>query len=173
HQDLRRIVKRAGLNPKEILSRVRLGEDFTELLGEEMSDVSYGMLLIGASDSGTLRRKLFGTLPERLLSRENGLTVGVIRAERSKGHRFQEFLERIVHLSIPQLNRTERLALFDEVESKSRWNFDFAALMMLATGIAGMGLLVANSGAVVIGAMLVAPLMMPLIGTGLSLVQGN
>ena len=172
HQDLRRIVKRAGLNPKEILSRVRLGEDFTELLGEEMGDESYGMLLIGASDSGTLRRKLFGTLPERLLSRENGLTVGVIRAERSKGHRFQEFVGRMVHLSIPQLNRTERLALFDEVESKSRWNFDFAALMMLATGIAGMGLL-ANSGAVVIGAMLVAPLMMPLIGTGLSLVQGN
>lgn len=172
HKHLNRIVKRAGLDRRDVLTRVCLGENFTELLGEEMSDESYGMLLIGASGSGTLRRKLFGTLPERLLSRERGLTVGVIRAERSKGHRFREFVGRMIHLTIPQLNRNERLALFDEVETKSRWNFDFAALMMLATGIAGMGLL-ANSGAVVIGAMLVAPLMMPLIGTGLSLVQGN
>ena len=44
--------------------------------------------------------------------------------------------------------------------------------MSLSTAIAGMGLLT-NSGAVVIGAMLVAPLMMPLIGSGLALVQGN
>ena len=172
HKHLNRIVKRAGLDRRNVLTRVCLGENFTELLGEEMSDESYGMLLIGASGSGTLRRKLFGTLPERLLSRERGLTVGVIRAERSKGHRFRDFVGRMIHLTIPQLNRNERLALFDEVESKSRWNFDFAALMILATGIAGMGLL-ANSGAAVIGAMLVAPLMMPLIGTGLSLVQGN
>lgn len=46
--------------------------------------------------------------------------------------------------------------------------------MMLSCSviIAGLGLL-QNSPAVIIGAMLVAPLMTPLIGTGLSLVQGN
>jgi len=172
YQHLGKVIKRAGLSGDDVLTRVKLGENFGELLSVEMADASYGMLIVGASDSGTLRRKLFGTLPERLLNREQGLTVGVIRAERSKGHRFRDMVGRLVHINIPQLNRNERLALFDEVESKSRWNFDFAALMMLATAIAGMGLLV-NSGAVVIGAMLVAPLMMPLIGTGLSLVQGN
>lgn len=172
HKHLERVIKRAGLSPENVLTRVSLGENFGSALSEEMSSEPYGMLLIGASDRGTLRRKLFGTLPERLLSGEQSLTVGVIRAERSKGHRFRELVGRLIHVNIPQLNRIERLALFDEVESKSRWNFDFAALMVLATAIAGMGLLV-NSGAVVIGAMLVAPLMMPLIGTGLSLVQGN
>ena len=153
-------------------TKVRLGSEFSESWHQELESSDYGMRLVGASDSGTLRRKLFGTLPERLFQREKGMTVGVIRAERSKGHRIREAFGRLVHLTIPQLNRDERLSLFEEVESKSRWNFDFAALMMLATAIAGMGLLV-NSGAVVIGAMLVAPLMMPLIGTGLSLVQGN
>lgn len=172
HHHLEKVIKKAGLNTEDVLTRVKLSEHFAEALSEEMTDESYGMLIVGASDSGTLRRKLFGTLPERLLNREEGLTVGVIRAERSKGHRFREMVGRLIHINIPQLNRNERLALFEEVESKSRWNFDFAALMMLATAIAGMGLLV-NSGAVVIGAMLVAPLMMPLIGTGLSLVQGN
>ena len=124
------------------------------------------MLLIGASRSDTLRRKLFGTIPERLLNCDKGLTVEVIRAERSKGRRLRDVFWRMIHLTIPQLNRNERLVLFDDGESNSQWNFDFAALMMLATEIAGMRLL-ANSGAVVIGTMLVAPLIMPLIGTGL------
>jgi len=42
----------------------------------------------------------------------------------------------------------------------------------MSTLIAGMGL-IQNSAAVVIGAMLVAPLMTPLVGIGLSLAQGN
>ncbi|NNJ86391.1 MAG: DUF389 domain-containing protein [Akkermansiaceae bacterium] len=44
--------------------------------------------------------------------------------------------------------------------------------MILSTAIAGLGLL-ADSAAVVIGAMLVAPLMTPLLGGGLAVVQGN
>jgi uncharacterized hydrophobic protein (TIGR00271 family) len=49
---------------------------------------------------------------------------------------------------------------------------DFIALISLSTAIASLGLM-QNSGAVVIGAMLVAPLMTPMLGTGLGLVQGN
>jgi uncharacterized hydrophobic protein (TIGR00271 family) len=44
--------------------------------------------------------------------------------------------------------------------------------MALSTTIAAVGL-IQNSAAVVIGAMLVAPLMTPLLGLGLALVQGN
>jgi uncharacterized hydrophobic protein (TIGR00271 family) len=44
--------------------------------------------------------------------------------------------------------------------------------MFLATAIAALGLL-QDSTAVVVGAMLVAPLMTPIVGAGLSLVQGN
>ena len=44
--------------------------------------------------------------------------------------------------------------------------------MLLSTAIAAFGVL-ADSTAVVIGAMLVAPLMIPLLGGGLALVQGN
>ena len=46
------------------------------------------------------------------------------------------------------------------------------ALISLSTGIASFGLL-QNSPAVVIGAMLVAPLMTPMVGAGLALVQDN
>ena len=119
-----------------------------------------------------MRGKLFGTVPERLLKREEGMAVGVISAESKVRDRTRQAIGRLIQVSVPQLNRNERLALFEEVEYKSRWNFDFASLMVLATAIASMGLLL-DSGAVVIGAMLVAPLMMPLLGTGLSLAQGN
>jgi len=169
---LEKIVRKAGLDFEEVGHEVVLGDHFPTALKQELGTEKYGMLLIGASDSGTLRRKLFGTLPERLLSKTGGMTVGVIRAEKSTGHRMRDAVGRMIQVNVPQLRRDERLALFDDVESKSRWSFDFAALMALATLIAGMGLLV-NSGAVVIGAMLVAPLMMPLIGSGLALVQGN
>ncbi|YCM44935.1 DUF389 domain-containing protein [Verrucomicrobiaceae bacterium 227] len=169
---LERMLGKAGVPADDVLTKVVLGDDFNQALSQEVASEDYGLLVIGASSSGTLRRKLFGSIPDRILKDGDGLTVGVIRAEHSKGHRFRDLMGRLVHVNIPQLNRNERLTLFEEVESKSRWNFDFAALMSLATAIAAMGLLV-NSGAVVIGAMLVAPLMMPLIGTGLSLVQGN
>jgi uncharacterized hydrophobic protein (TIGR00271 family) len=51
-------------------------------------------------------------------------------------------------------------------------NTDFVVMIGLSTAIASLGL-IQDSVAVVIGAMVVAPLMTPLIGAGMSLVQGN
>jgi uncharacterized hydrophobic protein (TIGR00271 family) len=73
---------------------------------------------------------------------------------------------------VPQLEREHRIDLVERVESDAAWDFDFFALMLLSTTIAALGL-IQNSLAVVIGAMLVAPLMMPLLGLGLAVVQGN
>ena len=169
---LAKIVKKAGLDPELIHTKVVLGDDLTKALCDEVASEDYAMLLIGAQDSGTLKRKLFGMLPGKAMKGMDGLTMGVIRAERPVGHRMRQAVSKVIHAKVPQLDRDERLALFEEVESKSRWNFDFASLMVLATAIAAMGLLL-DSAAVVIGAMLVAPLMMPLLGTGLALSQGN
>lgn len=54
----------------------------------------------------------------------------------------------------------------------AEWNLDFITLVCLSTLIASLGL-VQNSTAVIIGAMLVAPLMMPLVCIGFALVEGN
>lgn len=169
---LGRFVKRAGVGANEVEEKVVLGNDVFAAIKGELEGEEYGLLLIGASGAGSLRRKLFGTVPGRLMKGHAGMSVGVIRGERAIGHRLREGFERLMHLNIPQLNRDERVALFGDIEDKARWSFDFAALMMMATAIASLGLL-ADSGAVVIGAMLVAPLMTPLLGGGLSLVQGN
>jgi uncharacterized hydrophobic protein (TIGR00271 family) len=73
---------------------------------------------------------------------------------------------------LPTLEATDRIELFDRLQVGARWNIDFMMMMCLSTAIASLGL-IQNSTAVVIGAMVVAPLMTPLIGAGLALVQGN
>lgn len=169
---LRKILYRAGLDPDSVKHKIVVSDDVSSAIGEAARDGDYGLILIGASGAGTIKRKLFGTIPEKILRSHCSMDIGVIRGARPVGHRVREVLERWLQLSIPQLRRSERVSLFGEIQEKARWSFDFGALMILATAIAGLGLL-SNSGAVVIGAMLVAPLMMPLLGGGLALVQGN
>ena len=72
----------------------------------------------------------------------------------------------------PTLERNERLDLVHQLEESAQANIDFIMMMVLSTSLASLGLL-ADSTAVVIGAMLVAPLMGPLVAAGHSLVQAN
>ena len=172
NEHLRRAIARAGVSSDEINPKVVLSDSISAAIKTEVNSGQYGLLLIGAAGGGTLRRKLFGTVPERLMKGDEGMSVGVIRAARPMGHRLREKMGQLLSLNVPQLERDERILLFAEIEGKARWSFDFAVLMILATAIAGLGLL-ADSAAVVIGAMLVAPLMTPLLGGGLAVVQGN
>ena len=118
-----------------------------------------------------IRCALFGTLPDKMLEDE-GTSVAVVRGAWSLFDRVRTRTERWLDLAIPQLDRSERVALAARIEDGSTWNLDFILLISLSTAIAALGL-VTGSAAVVIGAMLVAPLMMPLLGASLALVQGN
>jgi uncharacterized hydrophobic protein (TIGR00271 family) len=83
-----------------------------------------------------------------------------------------EMITTYVFSWLPTLEATDRIDLFDRLQVGARWNVDFMMMICLSTAIASLGL-IQNSTAVVIGAMVVAPLMTPLIGAGLALVQGN
>lgn len=72
----------------------------------------------------------------------------------------------------PEMEREDRVKLVNRLNAESEWNVSFCVLLSCSVVIAGLGLM-QSSAAVVIGAMLVAPLMTPLIGAGLALVQGN
>jgi uncharacterized hydrophobic protein (TIGR00271 family) len=75
-------------------------------------------------------------------------------------------------LKFPLLEREDRVALAERVDQLTPANVDFVMMMTLAAVLASLGLM-QGSTAVVIGAMLVAPLMGPLLGAGLAVVQGN
>ena len=72
----------------------------------------------------------------------------------------------------PKLNREERKELVGRIAVGADGGVDFVVMMLLASTLASLGLL-QGSTAVVIGAMLVAPLMGPLVAGGLALAQGN
>ena len=80
--------------------------------------------------------------------------------------------DRLRRRYVPQLTREERRSLIEDIEANSAWNFDFVAMLGLSSLIAAMGLEI-DSVIVVIGAMLVAPLMTPILGLAAALLQGN
>ncbi|MCJ7434200.1 MAG: DUF389 domain-containing protein [Anaerolineales bacterium] len=79
--------------------------------------------------------------------------------------------QRIRHF-IHTLPDSERDQVIEEISQTTSSSFDFFLLVILSCSIATMGL-ITNSPAVIIGAMLVAPLMSPIIGLGLASITGN
>jgi uncharacterized hydrophobic protein (TIGR00271 family) len=70
------------------------------------------------------------------------------------------------------MDRAQRQELSERIEGEAEGGRDYFVMMALSATLASLGLL-QDSTAVVIGAMLVAPLMGPLVAAGLALVQGN
>lgn len=68
--------------------------------------------------------------------------------------------------------KEERGKIIKEITASAVPEFDFFLLVVLSCSIATMGL-ITNSPAVIIGAMLVAPLMSPIIGLGLASITGR
>lgn len=66
----------------------------------------------------------------------------------------------------------QRLVVLEQLSRASSPNFDFFILVVLSTMIATLGL-ITDSAAVIIGAMLVAPLMSPILGLSLASVAGE
>ena len=80
-------------------------------------------------------------------------------------------IKRLIN-SVPHLDSNERTALYSGLEEGAICDFHFLLMMSLSTAIAALGLLI-SSPAVIIGAMVVAPLMTPLVAAGCALVRGD
>lgn len=82
---------------------------------------------------------------------------------------------KLIHLLqnlIHPLGQDEKMVVTQDIRQSSTSSFDFFLLVVLSCSIATLGL-VTDSPAVIIGAMLVAPLMSPIIGIGMSSITGD
>jgi uncharacterized hydrophobic protein (TIGR00271 family) len=79
---------------------------------------------------------------------------------------------RTINRLIHPLSADERKQVIAEIAPTASPGFDFFLLVVLSCSIATLGL-VTNSPAVIIGAMLLAPLMSPIIGIGLASITGD
>ena len=172
-RQLQKILKQAGVSEREcIRPRVVLSENIKDGIVRVVEQEKCTLVFIGASEVSGVRKLLFKTIPDHFLEGSDATNIAVIRSAFTLVKRSKLLLEYWLDLTVPQLEREDRIALYENLQKGSNWNFDFLALIGLSTAIAAFGLL-QNSAAVVIGAMLVAPLMMPLLGSGLALIQGN
>lgn len=156
----------------EMTRRVVVDDQIHRGLRRAWEEFDRPLVVLGASRHGILGNQPGRGTAAKLAKGESRPVVVIVRASSPIRNRFNGFIEGSIERLVPQIDRDNRISLVDRVQSSSNWDFDFFALMVLSTVIAAIGLQ-QNSAAVVIGAMLVAPLMTPLLGLGLALVQGN
>ena len=157
---------------ERVRPRVKVSADVREGIVSTLESGDYDLVILGDSSQGRFRRRFFGSVPTSVLEGTDGLAAAVFRRGLPLTTRLEAWVARRFRQAVPQLDRESRLALVEKIQANSLFNFDFVALVCLSTLIAALGLM-QDSAAVVIGAMLVAPLMTPLIGCGMALVHGN
>ena len=131
----------------------------------------YDLVLIGATRESPFDRALFGDVVGSVI-RESRTPVIVVREPNSRlGSLARGLAWRMRHV-VPRLTTQQRAQVYVRVRRSARPSPDFFILIALSAAIAALGLLL-SSPAVVIGAMLVAPLMSPMIGVGMAMVLGD
>jgi uncharacterized hydrophobic protein (TIGR00271 family) len=136
-----------------------------EMAGE--SDV----VIIGASKEGFGDRSSLGGLPVEVGFANPRPTIVARRKETLRYHQLILLWE-LVTDPLPKLTPRRRSEVSTSMKAAAVPNIDFYVLIILASSIAALGLL-QNSAAVIIGAMLVAPLMSPILATGMNMVLGD
>ena len=130
------------------------------------------LVLFDAAEAGKLKH-LLGHLKNLLQAKPDlEFAIGITRAAHAAGPGTIERAMERFHMRVPKLDRDERRDLYEQLEKGGRLSVDFMIMLMVSSAIAALGL-IQNSTAVVIGGMLVAPLMTPMLAAGMALVQGN
>lgn len=131
----------------------------------------YDMIVIGTSSEEVFDDVLFGTLPRKIADGCD-LPVIVVRHHTDAIPRALKGSWRALFTALPTLNKKEQAEVSSSIRAGAMLGPDFITMISLSTVIAALGLLL-NSPAVIIGAMLVAPLMSPIIALALASVYGD
>ncbi|MEO1128174.1 MAG: DUF389 domain-containing protein [Planctomycetota bacterium] len=170
----RRVVSRVQASmPAGLRDALEEGPEATSLEEGIASSVAPGDLVLFDAEHSRRVSKLLGGIKQlRKEKADVPFTVALTRSADAAGPgRLERAMER-TRLYAPQLSREERKELYTRLEAGGRVSTDFVMMLMLSAAIASLGL-IQSSAAVVIGAMLVAPLMTPLVAMGMAIVQGN
>ena len=158
-----------GLSPsRPPEKRVVTAPDVAEAIVWEAQ--AYDLVLMGVSEESLLDRILFGDVPLQVAAQVP--TVVLVQGARGLTGVWTRRVVRALSAALPVLSVEEQAHLYRDLMDEARPGTDYFALIVLSSIIAALGLLL-DSPAVVIGAMLVAPLMSPLLAFSLGLVLGD
>lgn len=169
-RQLEKLLKRVSEKRRSLFEpKVALANTLIQGIQQQELD-EYSVVMVGSEKPRILRSVFRGLSAQK--DEPAPYTILAIRESVPMASRFWGHVQALLRQVVPQLDRDQRVELLTRLSTNSRFDFDFIALISLSTLIAGLGL-IRNSASVVIGAMLVAPLMSPLIGAGFALIQGN
>lgn len=140
------------------------GINIADTVLEETTETD--LLIVGFSERNTIERWLYGNIPQRILDRALGPVLMVSRAIDNPN--IQSRAQRRVNWSRPELTDSEQDQIVWLAKDTVLPTLDYVVLLLVAAVLASLGLLMSSS-AVIIGAMLVAPLMGPIISLAVGL----
>ena len=129
------------------------------------------LLLLGASTRGLLDEAIFEGIPVEVAQARSGPTL-LVKHYEGTGQFWLRKAWSLIYSPFPTLTVGERKDVGRRIRQSAMAGVDFYVLIILASMIAILGL-IQNSGAVIIGAMLVAPLMSPILAMAFSIVIGD
>ncbi len=129
------------------------------------------VVIIGASREGVIHRIRFGEIPEKVAARAQ-IPVLVVKRPLPKRVTFYRRAWDALTSITPNLSEADKIEVYRESRRSARLTRDFITMIAISTVIATLGLM-QNAPAVIIGAMLIAPLMSAIIAMGLGIVLGN
>lgn len=127
------------------------------------------LLVLGYAKRSELQRWLYGDFSRELLNRAPG---PVVLASRSDEISPIPWVQRLMRWARPTLTRVEQDELLRHAREMGAASLDYTVLIVVSALLATFGLLT-DSGAVIIGAMLVAPLMSPLIAFSIGMTSAQ
>lgn len=127
------------------------------------------LLVIGFSQKSDFERQIINDLSNQLLNQARGPVILISQIEWHRG--FRGAIEHGIARINPQLTLVERNELIWSAQKSAHSNLDYLVMIVLSAALATLGLLT-NSAAVIIGAMLVAPLMSPLSSFSVGMATG-
>ncbi len=142
---------------RDLKSQIITGRSPAEEIVQSMTAAD--LLVMGFSQKTDFERHLFNDLSNQLLNAAPGPVIMISQIEWHRGIRGT--IEHSVARLNPQLTLVEQNELIWAAQKSASNNLDYTVMIVLSAALATLGLLT-NSAAVIIGAMLVAPLMSPL-----------
>lgn len=152
-----------------IESRVVTAESVVE--GIAQAGAESDLVFLGASEESLIDQVLFGVLPEQV-ARACPSPVVIVKSFRGLSRFWLKRAWNALFETLPTLTRAEQVSIYKQVRRGARPDVDFFVMIGLSAIIATYGLL-QGSSAVIIGAMLVAPLFTPILALSLAIVMGD
>ncbi len=133
--------------------------------------VNHDFLLTGIGKGNNLTRAIFGDFRNELINRTKSPAI-ILREYQGRAGSVLSRGWSMFDSLLPTLTREDRIEAYRLIRQGGRPNRDFYSMIALSSSIASLGLIL-DSAAVIIGAMLVAPLMSAIIGMGMASIHGD